>query len=191
MEGDALGLVLPAPNEKRCSNSMAGSISSRRLQRSARRLGTSSTIAPETEPAMTVEATLAIVDQAGGVEDPRRGLLPQKGGRVTPMELARPIAGQQIAALPAPVYEALTAFDDRLVEALKESIVRLIYIPWLLAQPAGFKMPYRQQLEQLERSGASPSPLVDPEEAVALVRRGDRSVGAVTQYLQWLSTLYM
>ena len=118
-------------------------------------------------------------------------MLPQKGGSVTPMELARPVAGQQFAALPAPVYEALTAFDDRLVEALKESIVRLIYIPWLLAQPAGFKMLYRQQLEQLERSGASLSPLVDPEEAVALVRRGDRSVGAVTQYLQWLSTLYM
>ena len=42
-----------------------------------------------------------------------------------------------------------------------------------------------QQLEELERSGASPSPLLSPEEAAALILQGDRSVGAVTH--GWLS----
>jgi hypothetical protein len=52
-------------------------------------------------------------------------------------------------------------------------------------QPANFKMPNRQALEELERSGASPSPLLSPQEAVALVERGDRSIGALTY--GWLS----
>ena len=84
-------------------------------------------------------------------------------------------------ALPEDVRRALTAFDDRLVEALAASVIRLVSSSWLLAQLAGFQLPYRQQLEELERDGASPSPLVSPEEAVALVRQGNRSVGSVTQ----------
>jgi hypothetical protein len=47
-------------------------------------------------------------------------------------------------------------------------------------QPDNFKMPNRQELEALEKSGASPSPLLSGEEAAALVRRGDRSIGALT-----------
>ena len=86
-----------------------------------------------------------------------------------------------VAALPSDVHRALTAFDDRLVDALAAAVIRLVCSAWLLAQPDDFKMPYRQQLEQLERSGTSPSPLLSPEEAAALVRRGNRSVGAVTQ----------
>ena len=38
----------------------------------------------------------------------------------------------------------------------------------------------RQELETLEATGAAPSPLLSPAEAVALVRRGDRSAGALT-----------
>jgi hypothetical protein len=52
-------------------------------------------------------------------------------------------------------------------------------------QPANFKMPNRQALEELEKSGASPSPLLSCEEAAALVERGDRSIGALTY--GWLS----
>jgi hypothetical protein len=52
-------------------------------------------------------------------------------------------------------------------------------------QPANFKMPNRQALEELEKSGASPSPLLSPQEAAALVERGDRSIGTLTY--GWLS----
>ena len=79
----------------------------------------------------------------------------------------------------------LAAFDNNLIEALRGAIIRLVCVAWLLAQPDDLKMPYRQQLEELERSGASPSPLLSPEEAVALILQGDRSVGAVTH--GWLS----
>ena len=79
----------------------------------------------------------------------------------------------------------LAAFDNNLIEALRGAIIRLVCVAWLRAQPDDFKMPYRQQLEELERSGASPSPLLSPEEAVALILQGDRSVGAVTH--GWLS----
>jgi len=41
-------------------------------------------------------------------------------------------------------------------------------------------MPYRQQLEALEADGASPSPLMQPDEAVDSIRRGDRSIAALT-----------
>ena len=51
---------------------------------------------------------------------------------------------------------------------------------WLLARPDGFRLTYRQELEALERNGASPSPLLSPEEAVELIERGNRSVGALT-----------
>ena len=85
----------------------------------------------------------------------------------------------EAVTLPIELFRALTAFDDRLVKALEERVIRLVHSAWLLAQPAGFKMPYRQQLEEQEHNGASP--LVRPEEAAALIRRGNRSVGAVTQ----------
>ena len=54
--------------------------------------------------------------------------------------------------LPAEVYQALTAFDDRLVDALRAATIRLLRSEWLLAQPEDFKLPYRQQLEELEKS---------------------------------------
>ena len=82
------------------------------------------------------------------------------------------------------MFELLTAFDDRLVNALKASIIRLARAEWILAQPDYFRMPYRQQLEELEQSGVLPSPLLSHEDAAALVRQGDRSAGAVTH--AWL-----
>ena len=88
-----------------------------------------------------------------------------------------------VVALPGydHVRRALTAFDDRLVEVLAAAVIHLVRSAWLLAQPAGFQMPYWQELEALERSGTSPSPLVSPADAVALVRQGNRGVGTVTQ----------
>ena len=89
------------------------------------------------------------------------------------------------ATLPAEVHRALAAFDASLANALGAAIIRLLRSEWLLAQPAGFTLPYRQQLEELERNGASPSPLLSPEEAVALLQQGNRSIGSVTH--AWLS----
>ena len=84
------------------------------------------------------------------------------------------------SSLPLEIYKALTALDDQLVAALERRDVRLVRPAWLLAQPEGYRMQRRQALEELERGGASPSPLLSPDEAVQLIRRGDRSVGALS-----------
>ena len=83
-------------------------------------------------------------------------------------------------ALPAEIRSALTKLDDRLVKVLHAGDIRLVRSAWLLAQPSGYRIARRQDLEALEASGASPSPLLSPEEAVALVREGNRSAGALT-----------
>ena len=80
---------------------------------------------------------------------------------------------------------ALSALDDRLCEALKVAHIRLLRSSWLLSQPEGYRIQHRQALEELEQKGASPTPLLSAEEAVALVRRCDRSAGALTY--GWLS----
>ena len=83
------------------------------------------------------------------------------------------------------VYWTLTAFDDGLAHALGASTIRLVSSAWFLDQKAGFRLPYRQELEKEERSGVIPSPLLSPRDAVALLRQGRRCVGAVTH--GWLS----
>ncbi len=73
----------------------------------------------------------------------------------------------------------LSALDDRLVETLEKGDIAWVRSAWVL-QPSVDRMLRRQELEQLARSGASPSPLLEPGEAAALVRRCDRSAGALT-----------
>ena len=90
-------------------------------------------------------------------------------------------AKSSAAAISPDVHNALTALDDKLVEVLRSGGIRLVNTKWLLAQPADYRMPRRQELERLERSGVSPSPLLSPVQAVALIRRGDRSVGVLSQ----------
>ena len=80
---------------------------------------------------------------------------------------------------------ALTALDDRLVEVLSAGAIRLVRTSWLLQQPPEFRIQWRQQLEALERGDEGLSPLLSPEEAVSLVRQGDRSVGVLSY--AWLS----
>ena len=72
--------------------------------------------------------------------------------------------------------------DDKLIEGLEREAIRLLRVEWLLAQPDGFKLPRRQDLEILERSlkGVGLSPLLRGEEAVALMRNGEREVGALS-----------
>ena len=90
-----------------------------------------------------------------------------------------------MTAWPKELYQALTSLDDRLVEVLANGAIRLVRTAWVQLQPADFKMPMRQELETLEREGASPSPLMSPEEAVALIREGNRGVGVTSH--PWLS----
>ena len=78
------------------------------------------------------------------------------------------------------MHARLTVLDDQLVEALQACDVRLVSTAWILKQPNGFRMPRLQHLEALEACGASPSPLLSPIEAVALVRRGNRAAGALS-----------
>ena len=87
--------------------------------------------------------------------------------------------------LPPKLRLALTELDKIVIEVLLLGAIRLLCVKWLLMQPVNFKMPNRQALEEIERSGALPSPLLSPQEAAALVRRGDRSIGALTY--GWLS----
>ena len=87
--------------------------------------------------------------------------------------------------LPPKLRQALTELDKIVIQVLLRGAIRLLCVKWLLMQPANFKMPNRQALEELEKSGASPSPLLSPREAAALVGRGDRSIGALTY--GWLS----
>jgi hypothetical protein len=84
------------------------------------------------------------------------------------------------ALLPPKLHRALTELDKIVIQVLMCGAIRLLCVKWLLMQPENFKMPNRQELEALEKSGASPSPLLSGEEAAALVRRGDRSIGALT-----------
>jgi len=87
--------------------------------------------------------------------------------------------------LPPKLHRALTELDEIVIQVLLCGAIRLLCVEWLLMQPDNFKMPNRQALEALEKSGASPSPLLSREAAAALVRRGDRSIGALTY--GWLS----
>jgi hypothetical protein len=90
------------------------------------------------------------------------------------------ISPQVCTPLPPKLHRALTELDKIVIQVLMCGAIRLLSVKWLLMQPDNFKMPNRQELEALEKSGASPSPLLSGEEAAALVRRGDRSIGALT-----------
>jgi hypothetical protein len=74
--------------------------------------------------------------------------------------------------LPAEIHCVLTKLDDRLVKALERGDVKLLRSAWLLAQPDGYLLQRRQDLE----AGA----LLTPAEAVALIREGKRGAGVVS-----------
>ena len=95
----------------------------------------------------------------------------------------------QVYATPAPgaalaleavaeARAALSKLDDRLCEALARGDIRFLRTAWLKSQPEGYRLQYRQELETLEAKGESP--LLSETEADGVVRRGDRSGGAVT-----------
>eukprot|EP00900_Chrysochromulina_parva_P008028 jgi/Chrpa1/17226/Chrysochromulina_OHIO_Genome00024024-RA len=107
--------------------------------------------------------------------------------RSSAKQAAKDAAKDACTPLPPKLRQALTELDKIVIQVLLGGAIRLLCVKWLLMQPANFKMPNRQALEEIERSlkGASPSPLLSCEEAAALVERGDRSIGALTY--GWLS----
>ena len=97
---------------------------------------------------------------------------------------ARP-AERQVSAegvvtrLPLEIYTALTALDDGLVETLRAGDIRLVSSEWFLAQPDGYRIQRRQDLEALEALDSA-SPLLTPDEAVELIRQGTRGAASLT-----------
>ena len=67
--------------------------------------------------------------------------------------------------------------EEQLVPVLQQGDIRLLRPSWLL-QPSTMRISWRQDLEALERQGESP--LLSPAEAVALIKQGNRCVGALT-----------
>ena len=87
----------------------------------------------------------------------------------------------------------LSALDDRLVERLQRGVIRIVRVAWLLTLPPGFCILRQQDLVDLTLgasadgvvAGSQLSPLLSPDEAVALVRRGGRCIAVLSH--GWLS----
>jgi hypothetical protein len=92
---------------------------------------------------------------------------------------------------PPEMIRVLSRLDDRLAEALRAGDIKLLRVSWLrrlgrsLRQPNGRRLKRRQELEALFLASGKKSPFLSAEEAVALLRRGNRGVGALTH--GWLS----
>jgi hypothetical protein len=78
--------------------------------------------------------------------------------------------------------EVMASLDDRLVQALESGDIRLLRPAWVLLQPEGARLKRRQELEQLE---GSVTPLLTTQEASALIKQANRSVGVLSY--GWLS----
>eukprot|EP00900_Chrysochromulina_parva_P008174 jgi/Chrpa1/17358/Chrysochromulina_OHIO_Genome00018627-RA len=85
------------------------------------------------------------------------------------------------------MIRVLSRLDDRLADALRDGDIKLLRVSWLrrlrglLRQPDWRSLRRRQELEALRAE----SPFLTAEEAVVLLRRGTRGVGALTH--GWLS----
>ena len=74
----------------------------------------------------------------------------------------------------------LSSLDDRLIAALLSGFIRLVRSAWLIEQPEDYCIERRQVLEERERNGETPTPLLGLQEAADLIRSAGRFVGAVT-----------
>ena len=107
-------------------------------------------------------------------------------GNPGPVRSASELEEQSLAM----ISRVLSELDDRLVEVLRAGDMRFVRSTWVL-QSSVTRIRRRQELEgveaQLRREGAAEEeiPLLSAEEAVELVRRCDRSAGALTY--GWLS----
>ena len=85
------------------------------------------------------------------------------------------------------VLRELRLLDEGIVAVLQRGDIRLLRTAWLLAQPNSKPLPNRQELEALEEqlTGEEVSPLLHPDEAVALIHCADRRVGVLSH--GWLT----
>ena len=85
------------------------------------------------------------------------------------------------------VLRELRLLDEGIVAVLQRGDIRLLRTAWLLAQPNSKPLPNRQELEALEEqlAGDEVSPLLQPDEAVALIHCADRRVGVLSH--GWLT----
>ena len=128
--------------------------------------------------------TLRAAGLQSGAQIKMRLEAPVRGGVVSQASVhSKPAVKRQPKAQSLVVI--LSSLDDGLVAVLKRGDIRFVRSAWLLLLPPGELIPFRQKLEELELQGASPSPLMNPAEAVALLRKCNRSVGALTY--GWLS----
>ena len=118
--------------------------------------------ATEEEPstAPTPAITVDLAEAAPANADPPTGFLPTWRSQ------------------PFQIKELLSKLDDRLAQVLASGAIRLIRTSWLEKQPPEYRMQRRQDLEVLEQSGESP--LLAPQEAVALLRSGQRVIGVLS-----------
>ena len=99
------------------------------------------------------------------------------------------ITAAERGVLDEEVIHALSSDGTNLVERLQCGDIRLVNTAWLVLQPASYRIQRRQELEALEASGASPSPLLSTEAAVRYLNTGDRSVAALSCMLHRLEPL--
>ena len=74
--------------------------------------------------------------------------------------------------------QVLSGLDERLVDVLRSGDIRLVRSSWAI-DPSVTRIIRRQGLEELERRGVA-SPLLTKEEAVSLIQRCERCVGALS-----------
>ena len=87
-------------------------------------------------------------------------------------------ADRQLSLSHGSTVDKCRQLDEGLTATFRRGDIRLLRRAWVLEAPDQH-LPYRQVLEERERRGEMP--LLSPEEAAALLERGDRSIGALTQ----------
>ena len=114
------------------------------------------------------------------VSEPSKELPPAKPPTQATVTERSSVTMPERGVLDDEVLRALSSDGANLVDRLQRGDIRLVNTVWLVQQPTTYRIQRRQELETLEASGASPSPLLSSETAVWLLKRGDRSVGALS-----------
>jgi hypothetical protein len=118
---------------------------------------------------------------------PSERLMPEAEAKLAASLSGEKYKQMEVGAPPEEIVRVLSGLDDRLADALLAGDIKLLRVSWLrrlrglLRQPDWRLLKRRQELEALRAE----SPFLSAEEAVALLRRGTRGVGALTH--GWLS----
>ena len=85
---------------------------------------------------------------------------------------------QHAAAVSGEIIEVLSGFDDQLIAALKEGVIRIISCKWLHEQDADYRMERLQDLVKREKKGEQP--FLSTSKAADLVRQQRRGLGVLS-----------